>query len=145
MLDAPSDIVRMRDGIRRLFALSRQPGVAAIGAVRSDMRADASDAELDAWALAFAGDAQHPTSTCAMGDERDARTVVDCDCRVLGIEGLRVIDASVMPSVVRANTHLTTVMIAEHMAQRIMAQRIMAQRITAAKSTSDADAPGGAR
>ncbi len=46
--------------------------------------------------------------------------MVDPDCRVLGLEGLRVIDASVMPSVVRANTHLTTVMIAEHMAERLL-------------------------
>jgi choline dehydrogenase len=57
-----------------------------------------------------------------MGDEAAAETVVDSDCRVLGFEGLRVIDASVMPSVVRANTHLTTVMIAEHMAERLETQ-----------------------
>jgi 5-(hydroxymethyl)furfural/furfural oxidase len=44
---------------------------------------------------------------------------VDSRCRVRGVEGLRVIDASVMPSVVRANTHLTTVMIAEHMAANL--------------------------
>jgi len=54
-----------------------------------------------------------------MGDPRDPATVVDAECRVLGLDGLRVIDASVMPQVVRANTHLTTVMIAELMASRI--------------------------
>ena len=41
------------------------------------------------------------------------------DCRVLGVTGLRVIDASIMPEVVRANTHLTTVMIAEKMADKL--------------------------
>ena len=46
-------------------------------------------------------------------------TVVDSHCRVLGLDGLRVIDASVMPSVVRANTNLTTIMIAEVMAERL--------------------------
>jgi len=45
--------------------------------------------------------------------------VVDTDCRVLGVEGLRVIDCSIMPEIVRANTHLSTVMIAELMAARI--------------------------
>ena len=54
-----------------------------------------------------------------MGPADDARSVVDPDCRVIGFEGLRVIDASIMPENVRANTHLTTVMIAEHMAARM--------------------------
>jgi type IV pilus assembly protein PilB len=60
-----------------------------------------------------------------MGRPDDPAAVVDPDCRVLGVEGLSVIDASVMPSVPRANTHLSTVMIAEHMAQRL-ARRLCA-------------------
>ncbi len=119
MLDNPSDTQRMRDGVRRLVRLSRRPSVTAIGRVETELSANASDAEVDAFALKFAGDTQHATSTCPMGEPSDSRTVVDSDCRVLGLEGLRVIDASVMPSVVRANTHLTTVMIAEHMAARM--------------------------
>lgn len=118
MLDDPSDMVRMRDGVRRLVALARRDGVAAIGQVDLAL-ADATDAEIDAYALANAGDTQHATSTCRMGDPADPASVVDSDCRVLGLEGLRVIDASIMPSVVRANTHLTTVMIAEVMAERL--------------------------
>jgi choline dehydrogenase-like flavoprotein len=42
--------------------------------------------------------------------------VLDTQCRVIGYEGLRVCDASVMPDIPRANTHLTTVVIAEHLA-----------------------------
>jgi 5-(hydroxymethyl)furfural/furfural oxidase len=118
MLDDPSDVVRMRDGVRRLLALAGRGSVAAIGQVDLAL-ADASDAEIDAFALKNAGDTQHATSTCRMGDPSDPLSVVDGDCRVLGLEGLRVIDASVMPSVVRANTHLTAVMIAEVMAQRL--------------------------
>ena len=114
MLDDPSDLARLRDGVRRLLALSRHASVAAIGAVLPPVTEGSSDAELDAYILANAGDTQHGTSTCPMG------AVVDSDCRVLGLEGLRVVDASVMPSVVRANTHLTTVMIAEHMAERLV-------------------------
>jgi len=54
-----------------------------------------------------------------MGSPSAPTTVVDPDCRVLGFEGLRVIDASVMPEVTRANLHLTVVMIAERMAARL--------------------------
>lgn len=119
MLDDASDVVRLRDGVRRLLALRHHASVAAIGRPMWDLADDAADAEIDAFALANCGDTQHAASTCAMGDPAAATTVVDSDCRVLGLEGLRVIDASVMPSVVRANTHLTTVMIAETMARRL--------------------------
>jgi choline dehydrogenase-like flavoprotein len=54
-----------------------------------------------------------------MGTPDDPRSVVDPDCRVLGVEGLRVIDGSIMPNVPRANTNLTCMTIAEHMAQRL--------------------------
>ena len=54
---------------------------------------------------------------------RRARSVVDPECRVIGCTGLRVIDASIMPEVPRANTHLTTVAIAERMADRLKGAR----------------------
>ena len=60
-----------------------------------------------------------PAAPAAWAPRDDPRSVVDPDCRVIGCTGLRVIDASVMPEVVRANTHLTTVMIAEKMADRL--------------------------
>ena len=119
MLDDPSDVTRLRDGVRRVFELRRHAAIAAIGKPMWMLADDASDAEIDAFNLANCGDTQHATSTCAMGDPMAPTTVVDSDCRVLGLEGLRVIDASVMPSVVRANTNLTTIMIAEVMAERL--------------------------
>ena len=54
-----------------------------------------------------------------MGDAADPGAVVDTACRVIGVTGLRVVDASVMPEVPRANTHLTTVAIAEKMADAL--------------------------
>ena len=80
-----------------------------------------SDAELDDWLFAECGNAQHASGTCRMGASDDPRSVVDPECRVLGCTGLRVIDASIMPEVPRANTHLTTVAIAERMAARLRA------------------------
>jgi 5-(hydroxymethyl)furfural/furfural oxidase len=54
-----------------------------------------------------------------MGSSSDPRSVVDDKCRVIGVSGLRVVDASIMPSLPRAPTHLTAVMVAEHIAQCI--------------------------
>src|SRR5262249_57489555 len=61
----------------------------------------------------------HPSGTCKMGAAGDPTAVVDPSCRVRGIEHLRVIDASIMPCVTRANTNLTTMMIAEKMADEL--------------------------
>jgi choline dehydrogenase len=119
MLDSASDLARMRDGVRRLIEIARHPAGREVGTpsgVGLDLETDPSDSAIDTWVLNTAGDAQHACGTCRMGDPSSAESVVDPECRVLGVEGLRVIDASIMPSVVRANTHLTTVMIAERMA-----------------------------
>lgn len=61
----------------------------------------------------------HAVGTCRMGPPDDAESVVDSDGRVISLAGLRVVDASIMPEVPRANTHLTAVMIAEHIAARM--------------------------
>ena len=58
----------------------------------------------------------HAAGTCRMGATDDPAAVVDPSCRVIGIDRLRVCDASVMPDIPRANTHLTTVAMAEHLA-----------------------------
>jgi choline dehydrogenase len=57
----------------------------------------------------------HPVGTAKMGPENDP-TAVDQYCRVRGVEGLRVVDASIMPDIVRANTNLTCIMIGERAA-----------------------------
>jgi choline dehydrogenase-like flavoprotein len=62
----------------------------------------------------------HVTSTCSIGRDDDPMAVVDNTCRVYGVSNLRVVDASVMPSVPSANTNLTTIMVAERAAELIV-------------------------
>ncbi|MFM0658079.1 GMC family oxidoreductase [Paraburkholderia sediminicola] len=78
------------------------------------------DAQLsDAQLLSSIAPMGHPVGTCAMGREVDPLAVVDDGYRVYDIDGLRVVDASVMPVIPSANTHLPTLMLAEHAAARI--------------------------
>ena len=130
MLSDERDLVRLRDGARRLFAVAEHRAVKAIsekihlstGVTKTtpltiaDVR---DDTALDEWLLATVRDTWHLVGTCRMGAIDDPRTVVDPDCRVVGIEHLRVIDGSIMPDVPRANTNLTCMTIAEHMATRL--------------------------
>jgi choline dehydrogenase len=80
-----------------------------------------SDDELLAFARQRGGTVFHPTSTCKMGV--DAMAVVDPELRVRGVEGLRVADASVMPTVVSGNTNAATIMIGERAADLVRKER----------------------
>ena len=64
----------------------------------------------------------HPVSTVRMGPASDSMSVVDQYCRVRGVKGLRVADASVMPNIVRANTNLTCIMIGERVGDWMRAE-----------------------
>jgi 5-(hydroxymethyl)furfural/furfural oxidase len=82
-----------------------------------ELHARLSDQEI----LAACGTMFHPSCTCAMGGEDDPMAVVDPTCRVYGVRGLRVADASIMPKVPSANTNIPIVMIAERAADFIRA------------------------
>jgi choline dehydrogenase len=82
-----------------------------------------SDEELMAFVRRAAQTVYHPTSTCAIG------SVVDPELRVYGVEGLRVVDASVMPTITRANTNAATIMIAEKAADLIRERLPETQRV----------------
>ena len=78
-----------------------------------------SDAEIDAHVRATGITVHHPLGTCKMGRERDEAAVVDPELRVRGVDGLRVVDASVMPDLVGGNINAPVIMIAEKAADLI--------------------------
>ena len=129
MLSDPLDLARLRDGARRLGAIARTPAVQSIctavqlgntGRPLEDLFS-ATDDQVDEWLYTDCSDSQHGAGGCCMGlaDVADGRSVVDPTCRVRGIAGLRVVDASVMPLDCKANTNFTTIMIGEKMADMI--------------------------
>ena len=93
------------------------PSRSPIGGERTPGIEVDSDDELDAFVRANCYVGMHPTSTCAMGS--GSMAVVDSELRVIGAEGLRVADASVMPTVPGGNTNLPCIMIGEKAADLI--------------------------
>ena len=115
------DRERMREAVRTCVRIFGRQGFQEIIEERiSPTETDLeSDARLDEWLDRNIGVAGHSCGTCKMGPALDPAAVVDQYCRVYGLEGLRVIDASVMPEITRANTNATTIMIAERVADFI--------------------------
>jgi len=95
---------------RAVVSRAIRPG--RLVAEESGSRTVTDEEILDATGASF-----HPSSTCAIGPPGNPLAVVDPECRVYGVEGLRVADASVMPSVVSANTNTPTMMIGERVAE----------------------------
>jgi choline dehydrogenase/5-(hydroxymethyl)furfural/furfural oxidase len=119
LLNVDADLIRMRDGVKRALRLLRSGSFdAAFGHLAIDMAGRgldelSDDSAIDAWLMQTIGDTGHICGTCRMGAADDPRSVVDPEGRVLGIDGLWVADASVFPSVPRANTNLPTIEAAE--------------------------------
>jgi choline dehydrogenase len=114
-LTSDEDRASVLAGTRIALEIARQPALAK--ALRESFSVPASDSEADimSWVRRSGQPVYHPTSTCAMG------SVVDPRLCVYGVEGLRVADASVMPTITRGNTNATTIMIAEKAAAMIRA------------------------
>ncbi|KAM6468042.1 choline dehydrogenase, mitochondrial isoform 1-T5 [Liasis olivaceus] len=79
-----------------------------------------SDKEIDAFIRQKADSAYHPSCTCKMGQRSDPTAVVDPETKVIGTENLRVVDASIMPSIVSGNLNAPTIMVAEKAADIIL-------------------------
>ena len=120
-LQEPFDRRRMREGVHLALKLAEKEEFKSI----VEERIEPTDAEmesddtLDDWLLREATTGQHISGTCKMGPASDPMAVVDQYGRAHGLEGLRVVDASVMPDCIRANTNVTTMMIGERIADFI--------------------------
>ncbi len=115
-LSTPEDRHVAADAIRVTRRIVRQPALQKYSPVEY-LPGDSVNDDDEAGLIKAAGDIGttifHPVGTARMGRDDDARAVVDARLRVIGISGLRVVDASVMPSITSGNTNSPTMMIAE--------------------------------
>jgi len=120
-LSAEEDRRALREGARMMRQVASQ---AALDEFRTEElfpgKSVQTDEELDAWIRANSETIYHPVGTCRMGPVGDPMAVVDPELRVQGLKGLRVVDASVMPSLVGGNTNAPTIMIAEKASDLIL-------------------------
>lgn len=114
------DVDRMVRGFKLMRGILSQPALAGLGGRELESSARArSDAEIEQFIRAYADTIYHPVGSCRMGP--GPMDVVDAQLRVHGIEGLRVVDASIMPRIVGGNTNAPTIMIGEKAADMIKA------------------------
>ena len=119
-LSAEGDLEQMLEGARLLRKIAETPVMRELIAEETRPgKTLQSDEDFIDDIRARADTVFHPTCTCMMGpDPRQA--VVDSDCRVYGVERLRVVDASIFPTVISGNTNGPTIMVAEKAADRIL-------------------------
>jgi choline dehydrogenase len=120
-MSEPRDLARMRDGVRKLTALGERPEFrkVAIDMVRPSAGIIDSDQTLDEWIRRDVTTGHHISCTNKMGVESDPLAVVDQFGAIRGVACLRVVDASIMPTCVRANINATVIAMAERMAELI--------------------------
>ena len=112
----PNDVRRVREGIRMAVDLLESDAYKDVADYRLHPTDDilADDDALDLYIRQTVGTARHVSSTCKMGPDSDPMAVVDQYCSVKGVQGLSVVDASVMPKVPRSGgCHATVLMIGE--------------------------------
>jgi choline dehydrogenase-like flavoprotein len=113
-------------GVRVALEVAAQPVLQDVMREPFSVPASDSDEDILAWGRRNCQPVYHPTSTCAIGE------VVDPELRVYGIDGLRVVDASVMPTIPRSNTHAPTMMVAEKASDLILGRKPLPAAQTAA-------------
>ena len=114
-------------GIRMAMTIARQPALADLIEEQTRPRADVrTDDELLDWLGMYLGSGHHASGTCRMGDASDPLAVVTPDLKVRGVQGLRVIDASVMPHLVSGNTNAPTVVIGDKGADLVLGKPALA-------------------
>lgn len=123
-LSHPDDLPEWRRAIRLTRELFRQPAMQryAAGEIQPGAAVE-DDAAIDAFVREHSESAYHPCGTCRMGGKDDPMAVVDPQCRVIGIEGLRVADSSIMPQVTNGNLNAPSIMIGEKASDHILGRQ----------------------
>jgi choline dehydrogenase len=113
------DLRRLREGVRLVWDIATSEPVASFhdGVEGLDAATVGDDGALDEYIRETTTNMAHPVCTCRMGPADDQDSVVDEEGRVHGIQRLRVVDGSIMPTIIRANTNLTCIMIGERVAE----------------------------
>jgi choline dehydrogenase len=111
------DLRRLEEGLALVMEIGGQAALQPFCSEPEQLPPSGAAADMRAWIRRHAQTLYHPVGTCAMGSGDDA--VVDLELRVRGVEGLRVVDASVMPAVPRGNTNAAAIAIAERAADLI--------------------------
>ena len=120
------DVRVWRDCIRLTRGIMAQPALAAYRDEELQPgTAVTSDAEIDRWVRNNAESAYHPCGACRMGAAEDDDAVVDPECRVRGLAGLRVVDSSVFPAITNGNLNAPTIMVAERAADMILGKALL--------------------
>ena len=115
----PGDLQELVEGFHKMRELVAQPAFIALRGERSEPLPEVSSAgDIESWIRATASTDYHPSCSCRMGNDEQA--VVDAEMKVHGLEGLRVVDASVMPDIVSGNLNAPTQMIAARAADFIL-------------------------
>ncbi len=120
----PDDWAEMRACVRLTREIFAQPAFAPWRGREIQPGADCvSDEAIDAFIAEHVESALHPSCTCKIGDANDPLAVVDPELKVIGVEGLRVIDSSVMPSITTGNLNAPTIMIGEKGADLVLGKQ----------------------
>ena len=123
----PDDWTEMRACVRLTREIFAQAALAPFAGREMQPGADVvTDEAIDAFVREQVESAYHPSCTCRIGGADDPMAVVDAELRVLGVEGLRVVDSSVMPSVTTGNLNAPTIMIGEKGADHILGRGMLA-------------------
>lgn len=121
------DWAEMRASVRLTREIFAQPAFEPFRGREIQPGADCvTDAQIDAFIADKVESAYHPSCTCKMGDPSDPMAVVDPETRVIGIEGLRVVDSSIMPQVTTGNLNAPTIMIGEKASDHILGRPLLA-------------------
>ena len=119
-LSRPEDLEEMRACVRLTREVFAQPAFAPYrGREIQPGVGVQSDEQIDEFVRGHVESAYHPSCSCKMGSPDDGRAVVDPQARVIGMEGLRVVDSSIMPSITTGNLNAPTIMLAEKLADQI--------------------------